>query len=206
MFFSRISKNGRTQEGEFFAFLYINIKKVQPVINSEYGWAAGESHFKGVYTAFKEKLLPGESIARVNTDTYYLLLRIKDEEALKARIYELDDAVYFLERLKIDRKLFLSIGAYILKDASEIYADAVDRANFCRTHSADASDRNSHFEVYNHTIHDKREYHKKLFGDGAACAGKEAFLKCFSSPNMSLSTRRWPVLRHWSAGRIQRKG
>lgn len=172
------------QKGEFFAFLYINIKKFS-LINSEYGWAAGDHILKSVYTAFKEKLLPGESIARVNTDTYYLLLRIKDEEALKARIYELDDAVYFLEHLKIDRKLFLSIGAYILKDASEIYADAVDRANFCRTHSADASDRNSHFEVYNHTIHDKREYHKKLLEMAQPALEKKHF-KMFLQPKYEL--------------------
>ena len=38
----------------------------------------------------------------------------------------------------------------------------MDCAEFCRTQSEDASDRNTHFEIYTYTFQDKREYHRKL--------------------------------------------
>lgn len=169
---------------EQFAFLCINIKKFS-LLNSQYGWDVGDRILKSVYMALKAKLKENEYIARINTDTYYLLLRVADEEELMKRVYELDDAVYFMEGLDIEQKLFLSIGAYILKGDSDTYANAVDCAEFCRTQSEDASDRNTHFEIYTYTFQDKREYHRKLQDMAQPALDKKHF-KVYLQPKYEL--------------------
>lgn len=151
------------EDKESYGFLCINIKRFGR-INSEYGRDIGNLVLRRVYQALKGKINPGESLIRAYADTYFLLVRAKDEQELTDTIYRLDDGVYFMEDCGIGQKLFLSIGGYLIEDRKKPLSEIIDCADFGRTESQDAQDGNTHFEIYDSTIRDTRKRSEELAG------------------------------------------
>lgn len=138
-----------------YGFFYINIKKFGR-INSEYGRTVGDQVLAKVYGAIRGSLKEGEIIVRAQMDTYYVLLKAQSCEELSRRAYEIDDAVYFMDSSVIGRKIFLSMGGYLIEDTADALEHIIDCADFARTRSLDRNDANSHFEIYNYSIKDNR--------------------------------------------------
>lgn len=139
------------EQGHACALVIVDIKKFSRIENW-YGRAVGDEILKKVYGAMKLCMKEGELLCRANADRFYLLFAESDAEELRKRIYQLDDAVYYLETLTIKERLFLSIGAYLIKEDADTFAHALDCANYCRRESPDYKDRNSHMEIYNYTF------------------------------------------------------
>ena len=59
----------------------------------------------------------------------------------------MDDAVYFLNDLKIKEKVFLSVGIYLIDSGDEEFSHVVECANFCRLASLDINDENTNYEL-----------------------------------------------------------
>lgn len=174
----------KISSGEPYGFYYINIKKFS-LINSEYGRAKGDEILKKIYVALQSTLQEDELLARVNTDTYYALLKISSLEEAHRRLYQLDDSVYFLENLGIEQKIFLSVGIYLIQGTEDTFMNAVDCADFCRTNSADCKDNNTHYEIYDSTISDTRKRSEELLSM-AHPALKHKDFKLFLQPKVEL--------------------
>ena len=142
-------------------FMVINIKKFS-TINSKYGYEIGDDVLKKVYEAMKSTLFEGELICRNQADNFYVLVDAKDSDEAIARMLKLDDAVYFLNDLKIKEKVFLSVGIYLIDSGDEEFSHVVECANFCRLASLDINDENTNYELYGVTIQDHRKREKQL--------------------------------------------
>ena len=172
------------QMEESKGFIYINIKRFS-LFNVEYGREKGDEILKHVHDAMKDTLLPGEYIARVNADTFYILLNVKDAEDFTGRIYQLEDAVYHIDVPGITQKAFLSMGGYLLTDSEDTYAHVVECANFCRTESPVALDAGTHYEIYDYTLKDNRTREKEL-REMLGTALEQRHLKLFLQPKYEL--------------------
>ena len=159
------------EENTVWSFLIINIKKFSH-IDYGYGREVGDQVLKKVYEALSGVLTKEELICRASADTFYLLVKEGHSELLRNRIYALDDAVYFKEDLGIQKKLFLSIGGYVIQDPAEPLGSIMDKTNYCRTASPDAADRNTHFEIYDFNFSDRRKREREL-----ECMGEPALEK-----------------------------
>lgn len=183
LFQERFEEELHQMEG-ILGFLYVNIKKFT-VFNVEYGREKGDEILKKAYDAMKDSLLPGEHLARINADTFYVLMRVKDAEDFIRRIYELENGVYYISVPMVTQKVVLSMGGYLVQKPSDTYAHVVECANFCRTESPVASDAGTHYEIYDYTLKDNRKREKEL-REMLEPALEQGHLKLFLQPKYEL--------------------
>lgn len=149
----------RMQEGKFKAIVTLDIKNFK-FINSEYGYAYGNKLLISIAQILNLFIDEQECYARMDADTFVMLLYYQNLDILKQRILSL---IHRVERSTISYEHEASIvcmaGVYLREGRDKNISEMIDCANTAR--KSIKSTHHSNFAFFNEEIEEQniREHH-----------------------------------------------
>ena len=130
-----IRKKLEEKEFKAFSFISLDISKFK-LINEAFGEARGNFMLKHVHDCIKEIIQDNESVSRISSDTFNILLDSIDEEEIKCKIKQISTLINKIN-IEVENPYYLSIdcGIYIVKDNNFNVVVIRDRANYARKNS-----------------------------------------------------------------------
>ena len=151
----------RLKEREFkpFAFISLDIRKFK-LINESFGEKKGNFILKHVHDSIKKIIHEDESVARISSDNFNILLNYTTEDEIKCKIKEISNLINEVNN-EIKNPYYFSIdsGGYIVKDNKLNIIVIRDRANHARKNSKNILNTEL---LYNYTFYNSIEIENSL--------------------------------------------
>ena len=157
-----IRKRLEKKEFQPFTFVSLDIRKFK-LINESFGEIRGNFVLKHVHDCIKNIMEENESISRISSDTFNILLNSTDEEEIKYKMKQISILINEINN-KIENPYYLSIdcGAYIVSNNDFNVIVIRDRANHARKSSKSSKSTSSSDLLYNCTFYNSVEIENSL--------------------------------------------
>lgn len=174
------------QERKEYSLISLKIKRFR-VFNRLYGREAGDALIEKVYEIVSGFLGEGDCIAQIHLDYFNVLLRFpRDYESIFQKIIRINAMIRDMDDPRFQSKVFCGFGVYSLEEGVDFYT-AQYNADMARTECPERDYRNSHFEVYGLTYHD-RELRYYDLGDLVRPAIERGDIRLYLQPKVDLRT------------------
>ena len=122
-----------------FTFVSLDIRKFK-LINESFGEEKGNFVLKYVHDCIKKSLAEDESVSRISSDTFNIILKSTDEKEIKCKMKNLSILINEINA-EVETPYYLSIdcGAYIVSNENINVIVIRDRANHARKNSKNSS-------------------------------------------------------------------
>ncbi|NLM00394.1 MAG: bifunctional diguanylate cyclase/phosphodiesterase [Treponema sp.] len=135
------------------ALIFLDIDKFK-VINDKYGYEAGNKTLRYIYNCIVSSLESGEIAARVEADTFAILVKYYSENVLKERIDLLSLKINSFNIPQKERFLFyISCGIYIINKNDSNILSMRDKAFFALNNSSKITLRTAHIGFFSENEH-----------------------------------------------------
>ncbi len=114
-----------------FAFVSMDIRRFK-VINDLYGSDSGNEVLQGVYKVISKKLKAGESVSRIQSDIFNVVLLDTEEAEIERRIGEMWELLGSYQDDKQSYYLSMNCGVYVAQKGERDIIAIRDRANSAR--------------------------------------------------------------------------
>lgn len=183
----------RLTEKEFkpFTFVSLDIRKFK-LINESFGEEKGNYVLKYVYDCIKKSIGEDESVSRISSDTFNILLNSTTENEIRCKIKNLSALINeFNSDAETPYYLSIDCGAYIVKNENLNVIVIRDRANHARKNSKNSSNTELFYNcIFYNNIEIENSLKEKSIEDNMERALENNEFVVYLQPKVELNTNK----------------
>lgn len=175
--------------GKSYAMINMNIKKFR-YMNHVYGREEADKILQDVEELIQAYLQPDDIITRKEADDFILLVSYTSRQELeRIWLYKLVDSIFDIDNKYVYHNIYTSFGIYFIESAAVPFAEAFEKARFCRLMCDSLDRRVFSYEIYKQATYDK--YIRNCYlEEYTAKAKDQGMYRVYIQPKIDLKTRK----------------
>ena len=174
-----------------FTFISLDIRKFK-LINESFGEEKGNYVLKYVHDCIKKSIGEGESVSRVSSDTFNILLNSTNESEIRCKVKNLSTLINeFNTDSETPYYLSIDCGIYIVNNQNQNIIIIRDRANHARKNSKNSSNTELFYNcIFYNNIEIENSLKEKSIEDNMERALENSEFVVYLQPKVELKTNK----------------